>query len=446
VARGDDLRRKTRVVVVGAGFAGASLIRNLPSSLRRPGETLLIDREDEYHFIPLIHEVAVGRIHPESVRSPIPPLCEGGRCDFLKAEVTGVNLAERTLETSSGQVGYEYLALAAGSGAARPPDGLASHLQLFWTLGDALRLRSSLDEAWRAAVSRAPERDLRPGSLTVAIAGGGATGVELAAEVAVLFRYLKKRTARRTRVEPRVVLLEAEDRLIGWLDRYFHEVAMEQLSRLGVEVWLNAGVEEASEEGLRAGNDWLPARIRVWAAGIEIPDPVRDLPGEHDPSGRVRVDTHLTLSDHPEVYVLGDAGLYEDPRHGPLPPTGSVAVQQGPWTARDLGRRLRGKTARPPFRFFNRGYVVSLGPESAVAEAAGMRLKGPAAQALYRGVLLYYLKSRRDRILAASDWAMERTIGRVGFGTVSSQPPAKNNEPAFTAKERRHPSLPDEQS
>jgi NADH:ubiquinone reductase (H+-translocating) len=411
-----DVRRGARVVIVGGGFAGASLVRNLPPVLRRPGEALLIDREEEYSFIPLIHEVAVGRIHPESVCSPIPPLCER-RCDFFKAEVTGVDLAERTLETSSGKIGYEYLVLAAGSGAARPPEGLAPHFQLFWTLQDALRLRASLSEAWQSATSRTTA--VRPGDLTVAVAGGGATGVELAAEVAVLFRYLKRRTARRPTFEPRVVLLEAENRLIGWLDEYFHDVAMEQLASLGVEVRLNAPVQEANASGLRAGDEWLPARIRVWAAGIDVSGVVRDLAGEHDTAGRVGVDAYLTLPGREEVYVLGDAGHYEDPRHGPLPPTASVAVQQGPWAARDLGRRLRGrpeKEDRPPFRFFNRGYVVSLGPESAVAEALGVRLKGPAAQALYRSVLLYYLKDRRDRILAASDWAMERTLGRVGFG------------------------------
>jgi NADH dehydrogenase len=410
-----------RVVVVGAGFAGASVIRNLPSALRRPGETLLVDREDEYSFVPLIHEVAAGRIHPDSVRSPIPPLCEG-RCDFLRAEVTGVDLSERTLETSSGKIGYEYLVLATGSGAALPPNGLAPHFQLFWTLQHALELRASLSEAWQTATHRARGGEAHPGNLTVAIAGGGATGVELAAEVAVLFRYLKKRTARSPLFEPRVVLLEAEDRLIGWLDRYFHDVAMEQLASLGVEVRINAPVQEASEEGLRAGDEWLPARDRVWAAGIDISNLVRSLPGEHDPAGRVGVDAHLTLPGHEEVYVLGDAGHYEDPRHGPLPPTAAVAVQHGPWAARDLGRRLRGRTApeeRSPFRFFNRGYVVSLGPESAVAEALGVRLKGPAAQALYRSVLLYFLKGRRDRILTGTDWAMERTIGRVGFGAIS---------------------------
>jgi NADH:ubiquinone reductase (H+-translocating) len=407
------VRRRARVVIVGAGFAGASLIRNLPFVLRRPGETLLVDREDEYSFIPLIHEVAVGRIHPDSVRSPIPPLCEG-RCDFLKAEVTGVNPAERTIETSSGRIGYEYLVLATGSGAARPPNSLAPHFQLFRTLQDALQLRASLCEAWRMATT--PGGEAHPGDLTVAIAGGGATGVELAAEVAVLFRYLKKRTARSPLFEPRVVLLEAEDRLIGWLDEYFHAVAVEQLANLGVEVRLNTPVQQANEEGLLAADEWLPARVRVWAAGIDVSDLVSDLPGEHDATGRIGVDAHLTLPGREEIYVLGDAGRYEDPRYGVLPPTASVAVQQGPWAARDLGRRLRGRTQRPPFRFFNRGYVVSLGPESAVAEAVGVRLKGSAAQALYRSVLLYYLKSRRVRILTASDWAMERTIGRVGFG------------------------------
>lgn len=417
MASRDGVRRGFRVVVVGGGFAGASLVRNLPAALRRKGETLLVDREEEHTFTPLIHEVAVGRIHPDSLRSPIPPLCEG-RCDFLRAEVTGLDLADRVLETSSGGISYDYLLLAAGSGAAPPPADLSHHFQLFRSLQDALRLRASLSEAWRTATSASGEP--RPGDLTVAIAGGGATGVELAAEVAVLFEYLKRRTARRPIFEPRVVLLEAEDRLIGWLDRYFHEVALDQLARLGVEVRLNAPVEEANEEALRAGEAWLPARVRVWAAGIDVSDVVLELPGEHDEAGRVDVGEHLTLPGHEEVYVLGDAGAYEDPRHGPLPPTASVAVQQGPWAARDLGRRLRGRTdsaERPPFRFLNRGYVVSLGPEAAVAEAVGLRLKGPTAQALYRSVLLYYLKARRGRILTTSDWAMERTLGRVGFGS-----------------------------
>ncbi|MBA3703024.1 MAG: FAD-dependent oxidoreductase, partial [Rubrobacteraceae bacterium] len=307
-----------------------------------------------------------------------------------------------------------------GSVEAEPGPLLQDYFQPFWTLDDALRLRGALSDAWRRATSPGPPPP--PGILTVAIVGGGATGVEVAAEVAALFDYLGKRSHRRPPEEPRVVLIEGTHRLMDWLDPYFDRVARKTLSGLGVEVRLNSPVVKASAEGVLAGKDWLKSATRVWTAGVEAPPLVRALPGEHDAAGRAHVGEHLTLPDHPEVYVLGDAGVYTDPRIGPMPPTASVAVQQGPWVARDLKRRLRGarsKRGRPPFRLFDRGYVVSLGPESAVADAVGLRLRGPAAQALYRSVLLYYMKSRRDRILTGADWAMERTLGRLGFGPVS---------------------------
>ena len=406
--------RGARVVVVGAGFAGASLLRHLPPALKKPGETLLVDRRDVWEFVPLAHEVAVGRVHPESVRSRIPPLCRGA-CSFLQANVTGVDLEERILHTSEGVVGYEYLVLNPGSVATLPPDPLKDHVQTFWSVDDALALRGTLAKNWTRAANPGPTP---PGTLTVAVVGGGATGVELAAELAALFDYLKKRSHRRPPEEPRIVLFEAADRLMGWLDPYFDSVAQQTLANLGVELRLNTPVEEATTSGVHFGDDYLPAATRVWAAGVEAAPLVRDLPGKHDASGRVVIDEHLTLPDHPEVYVLGDAGSFSHPKLGPLPPTASVAVQQGPWAARDLKRRLRGagsRRGRPPFRFFDRGYVVSLGPEGGVADAVGLKLRGPAAQALYRSVFLYYLKSRRDRLLTGADWAMERTIGRLGF-------------------------------
>ncbi len=402
-----------RVVVVGAGFAGGSFLRNLPPALRRPGETLLVDRGDEYAFIPLIHEVAVGRVHPESVCTPITPNTDASY-DVLGAEATRVDLQNNILLTSSGAIKYRYLVLAPGSVAAPPPEGLSNYFQTFWSLAHALELRSALNRAWRTALSRVA---LPPGRLTVAIVGGGATGVELAAEVAALFDYLRKRTPRSPAEEPRVALLEATDRLMDWLDPYFHEVALEELTRLGVEVRLNAQVTGADERGVEAGGDNLPAHIRVWAAGVSANPLARGLPGEHDGSGRARIDEHLTLPGYPEVYVLGDCGFYEHPRLGPLPPTASVAVQQGPYAARDVARRLRGapEGRRSPFRFFDRGYAVSLGPEGAVADPLGVRLRGAAAQTLYRSIFLYYMKSRRGRVLTGADWAMERTLGRVGF-------------------------------
>src|SRR5918993_4829183 len=147
------------------------------------------------------------------------------------------------------------------------------------------------------------------GTLTVAIVGGGATGVEVAAEVAALFDYLGKRSHRRPSEVPRVVLLEATHRLMDWLDPYFDSFARKTLSGLGVEVRLNTPVETASAEGVLAGEDWLKAATRIWTAGVEASPLVRDLPGEHDAAGRSHVGEHLHFRDHPEVYVPGDAGV-----------------------------------------------------------------------------------------------------------------------------------------
>src|SRR5215204_7702165 len=196
------VRRGARVVVLGAGFAGASLLRHLSPVLRRPGETLLIDRREQYTFVPLIHEVAVGRVHPRTVSSPIAPICAGS-CEFLHAEVSGIDLTHKTLETSEGSVGYEYLVLNPGSVAAEPEPLLQDYFHSFWSLDDALRLRGALADAWRRGTSPGPKPP--QGILTVATSAATSTGVEVAAEVASLFEYLGKRSHRRPSEKPRVV-------------------------------------------------------------------------------------------------------------------------------------------------------------------------------------------------------------------------------------------------
>ncbi|MBV9454302.1 MAG: FAD-dependent oxidoreductase [Rubrobacter sp.] len=414
----ETLPESARVVVVGDGFAGGSFLRSLPPALRCPSETLLVSREQAYVFTPLIHEVAVGRVHPDSVRTPI-AIADVTPYSFLQAEATGVDLQKKMLLTSFTPVKYRYLVLAPGSVVIPPPGRLLEYFQTFWSLSDALRLRDSLNKAWQTAL----RGEQSPGGLTVVVVGGGTTGVELAAEIAVLFGYLKKRTVRASAIETRVVLLEETNRLMGWLDLYFHEAAMKDLSQLGVEVRLNTSVTAANEEGVEASGEWLPAATRVWVTGVQANPLLQDLPIEHDGMGRARVSKHLTLSDYPEVYVIGDGSVYEHPHLGPLPPTAAVAVQQGPWAARDVGLRVRNvaEQKRRPFNFYDRGHVVSLGPERGIANPLGVKFKGRAAQALYRSILLYYMKRRRERFFTVVDWAMEQTLGRLGFDPSGQQ-------------------------
>ena len=287
-------------MVVGAGFAGASLLRHLPPPLTKPGETLLIDRREGWEFVPLAHEVAVGRVHPESVRTRISPLCRNA-CAFLCAEVTGIDLEERILRTSEGTVGYEYLVLNPGSVAARPPVALRAHVQTLWNVDDALVLRDALGRAWNGATGPRPAP---PGTLTIAIVGGGATGVELAGEVAALFDYLKKRSHRRPREEPRIVLFEAEDRLMGWLDPYFDRVARETLqggdphlheerrlfyvamTRAKDELWLTSASDYGTTKARKLSRFVVEALDLVDHHGVETE--FRDAHRHGDPAPDVR--------------------------------------------------------------------------------------------------------------------------------------------------------------
>ncbi|AHY46386.1 NADH dehydrogenase FAD-containing subunit [Rubrobacter radiotolerans] len=409
-----------RLIVVGAGFAGASAVRDLRSDGFAPDETLLIDAFSQYTYRPLIHEVASGSLSPKSVLSRNAALCRG-RARFLQAHVAELSPKLRRLRTGDGaQFSYDYLVLATGASPARPPEEFAGHFQLFWSLDDALKLRSELARVWEAAT--APEGLVDKADSTVAIVGGGTTGVELACEVGALFRELRRRSgpARRPASgRPRVVLLEGSERLMGWLDPYFHRTALRRLGELGVEVRLSALVEEAGPAEVVLPDGPLAARTKVWAAGLAVGGLASGLPGERDSSGRLRVTRHLTVPDHPEIYVIGDASVHEDRRHGPLPPTASVAVQQGPFVARDLARRAAGRRERPGYEHFDRGYVVGLGPGDAVAEALGRKFSGRAAHALYRSVLLFYLRGRERRALALADWSLGR-LGRLGFRGQSS--------------------------
>ena len=165
--------RRARVVVVGAGFAGASFVRHLPQSCRRSGATLLIDRSPTYPFIPLIHEVAVGRIHPGSVQSSIPRLCKN-RCGFLQAEVTG---GEHRLQNAGDLRGYRRL---------RVP-GLYPRQRRHPTPGSSGRSPGDvLDPRRRPGASRRVSRVLGP------VAKGGFRG-ELRRSRAAYYRHSRRR-------------------------------------------------------------------------------------------------------------------------------------------------------------------------------------------------------------------------------------------------------------
>jgi NADH:quinone reductase (non-electrogenic) len=372
-----------RIVVAGAGYAGLHVALRLTSKLRDNPEVelTLVDRHDYHQVLTELPRVAGGTRAAEAVRIPLEDVL-AERVRFVETEITGFDLLGRRLLTNAGPIAWTLLALALGS---RPNDfaipGLTQRTLSLYSAGDAERVRAAIDQAIDDAAAAADPRCQRR-LATVVVGGGGATGVELAGEVAEMLPEL----ARRRGLAPdraAVLLVEAGPEILAGSSPQLIEKASRILADLGVQVLTNAVVTAATEEGLRLQDGQLvQGGVFVWAGGVKAPELVADsaLPTGHN--GRIKVDRYLRVLDHPEIYVAGDLASVVDPRTGHvLPPLAQVALEEGETVARNLHAQLEGRRLEE-FTFHDKGFVVSVGTRRGVADIAGITSGGRLAHLL----------------------------------------------------------------
>jgi NADH:ubiquinone reductase (H+-translocating) len=386
----------SQIVVAGAGYAGLHAALRLASRLRHnPAvELTLVDQHDYHQVITELPRVAGGSRDAGAVRIPLEDVL-ADRVRFVQAEITGFDLAGRRLLTGAGPIGWRWLVLALGS---RPDDfaipGLAQRAQSLYSASDAERVWTAVSGALDAAASAAdPERQRR--LATVVIGGGGATGVELAGELAeMLPKVARARGLAPDR--PAVRLVEAGPTILAGTSPRLIGKASGILATLGVQVRTNAAIAAATDEGFRLKDGTLVAGgVLVWAGGAKAPGVVADSGLPTCRHGRVRVDRYLRVPGHPEIYVAGDLAAVTDPRTGrPLPPLAQVALEEGETVARNLGAEMKGK---PPeaFSFHGKGFVVSVGTRRGVADIAGVTTGGRAGHLLKDAIEWEYRQSVR---------------------------------------------------
>lgn len=404
-----------RIVILGAGFGGLYTARHLEKALRgvAAAEVVLIDRHNFHLFTPMLHEITAGKIEPRHVVWPVRLLGRRWRLTFLERRVEAIDLERRRVLTDRGSESYDVLVLALGSvtnffGLHPPPQ-----LFQFKELRDAVRLRNHLIECFeRADQETDPMR--RRTLLTFILAGGGCTGVELAAEIHdLIFTSLLRFYRRIDPAEIRILLLEATRRIIPCVGESLARLALEKLRQKRVEVQLETPVTELLAEGVvLSTGEKIRADTVIWTAGVRANPVIAALPVAKDALGRVQVNQHLALADYPDVYALGDCAHFDDPTTGePLPPTAQVAVQAAKAVATNLARRLRGQPPHP-FRYRHQGDLVSLGSRYAVAEVWGTRFAGLFAWFLWRTVFLAKMIGIKNRVRVGVDWAMGLLFGR----------------------------------
>lgn len=403
-----------RILILGAGFGGLKTALELDRQLRQESGTsiLLIDRNNDLLFAPLLWIVANGRANPSDVMVPVRAFQHRRGFHVLYADVTGVNLEKRTVTTSAGSRPYDYLVIALGSKTAIPDlPGLCEHALLFQSPADALQLRNHLIEAIENA-HQATDPAERQAWLTFVVGGGGDTGVELAATIhSYLVGGMFARYPWLAGEPIRIVVVGHASRLVPMGTPKASAAVERTLEAEGIEVMTGVAVTGATNRAVLTEKGELPCRTLFWAAGITAPDVVRAMPGKHAHNGALIVDDHLRLPDHPEVYVVGDvAWAYDAATREAVPPTAQAAEHEGAYVGQSIAATIRGQESRP-FRFEPIGHLALLGNYTGVAEVGPFTFTGLLSWLMWHGYYLWHIPSWRNRVHLVADWLLSWLTG-----------------------------------
>lgn len=392
-----------RVVIIGGGFGGLYAAKALGAA---PVEVTLIDRRNHHVFQPLLYQVATAGLSAIDIGEPIRRILRKQKNTAVQlAEVASIDLdGRRVLLVDGGAVGYDYLIVA--TGARDSYFGHADwepHAPGLKSIEDALEIRRRVLSAFeQAEVVR--DADAQRSLLTFAIIGGGPTGAELAGALAELSRHTLADEFRHFDAgDARVVLIEAGERILSGYPPRLSAKAHRQLERLGVEIRTGTAVTAIDAEGVILGEERIPCRTTLWAAGVAASGLGASLGVNLDKAGRVIVEPDLTVPGHPEVFVVGDlAHVVQDGRQ--LPGIAPAAIQMGKQAADSIIQAAQGGQIRS-FRYVDRGTMATLGRSSAIAVIRGIRLWGWPAWLAWLLIHILFLIGFRNRAVVLFEWA-----------------------------------------
>ena len=397
------MNAKPRVVIIGAGFGGLEAAKKLACEAVR---VTVVDRTNYHLFQPLLYQVATAALSPADIAAPVRAiLSKCKNMEVILAEVQSIDVNAKKVKMVDGEVDYDYLIVATGarhSYFGHPEwEKLAPGLK---SLEDAVEIRRRILMAFEYA-EKISDEAARKAAMTFVVVGGGPTGVEMAGAIAEIARYtLAKDFSHIDPSQARVILVEGEPRVLATFPEDLQISAMKQLVDLGVEVRTGIHASNLSEQGLQVGDEFIPCRVKIWAAGNNASIVGHSLGVPVDRVGRVIVNKDLTIPDHPEVQVIGDLANFSHQTGEPLPGVSPVAMQQGRHAARNILAMIDG---RKPQRFYywDKGSMATIGRNKAVADLKLIHLSGIPAWLAWLFVHIIFLVGFRNRLLVLIQWA-----------------------------------------
>ncbi len=397
-----------KICIVGGGFGGLEALKHLKEGLsgRRNVRVTLINERSHFLFTPVLPDVASGSVSSRSAQLRLAQLLDDGRFELICGRAERFDLERRQVSVGERRVDFDHLIVAVGSEidwrGLEDPDKLA----MGWKgAEDAQRIYRAVVSAFDGAGKVEDEAALRR-RLTFVVAGAGASGVELTAElVSGVRRALLPRAGAQAARAFRVVLVEPRGAALPDFAAPLQARAAGALGRLGVEMIFGDRVEAVSAGEVRLGSgDRIEADHLIWAGGVKAPSWLSGsglpLTGE----GWIEVDDRLCAVDG--VFAIGDAARRR--RGEPWPMTAQCAVQQGPVAANNVLMDMVGASL-DPFEYAHFGDLIRLGERDGIFQLGGLRLTGPTAWGLIRLAQVMLAPTMTKKMALLGEW-MENVV------------------------------------
>ncbi|MDV4149521.1 FAD-dependent oxidoreductase [Clostridium sp. AL.422] len=383
---------KNKILVLGAGYGGVHAAKKLAKKYKKNNdvEITLIDRNPYHTLMTELHEVAGGRVHPESVQVELCKIFGKTKVKVVTDFIEKVDTDSKVVKTTYGEYSYDYLVIGTGSEPAFfGVPGVKENGFTLWSFEDALKIRHHIEDMFAKARL---ERDAskRKEMLTFIVAGSGFTGIEMAGE---LLEW-KSRLAREYNVDETEVTLkvvEAMGTILNMLDRKQADKAEKYMVKHGVEVLKNSPIVEVSEDKITLkGGEEISTRTLIWTCGIQGNQDAKEYGLETARAGRLQTNEYMQAVGKKDVYVVGDMAYFEEEAGKGTPQIVEAAEQTANTAVTNIIASIENKEMEK-FKGNYHGFMVSIGGRYCVANLMGMKLSGFIAMMMKHLVNMYYL-------------------------------------------------------
>ncbi|CAN2231540.1 NAD(P)/FAD-dependent oxidoreductase [Candidatus Planktophila dulcis] len=387
---------RPRVVILGAGFGGLGAAKALAGK----ADVTLVDRHNFQTFLPLLYQVSTAGLAADHVVHPVRGALRDTGIKFRMGSPISVDHKNKSVKLDSSEtLEFDHLIVALGSSTADfGVPGVSEHGLGMKSVHEALMIRAEVMRRFEDLCRF--EDNTR---LSIAVVGGGPTGVEMAGALAELKRGPLKNDMAHAAEHMDIYLIEAGPRILPMFSEKLSARAESDLHKLGVFVKTNTSVREIkSRQIIVKTGEPIPAEVTIWAAGVKG-EPTAGLLNLPIAGTRIDTDEYLEVNHYPNIWAIGDinGSKGKDGRFYPM--VAPVALQQGKWVAKQILRKHEGKALKP-FKYRDKGSMATIGRHKAVVEVRNFRMTGPLAWFAWLFLHLFYLLGGRNKIGTIADW------------------------------------------